>query len=415
MEHIKINNRRYYQFETITKNYPRLKYRRDQKPFIKKYNIPDDKYIRARLKNNIWIVTDGSCSRYDKLFILKNWFDTSFDYLDMPLPMPPIIELDETEQFFNDKFEPIDILVVGERKYDKCFFNVQDITNNFNMKNAYNTIVRGNSDFIKKTHYNFFENDDLDNPQFVLLKISKLFVTYAGLLKLLHTSRSGNFKAYLDWTVQTIFTAHMGTKNDKIKLASNLIGASPSSIKQVFNTFARSFPCVYLFHLGTVKSLRNSMNIPDSFSNSHLVVKWGRTDNLSKRTTQLNQSKSYGGIIGVELNLLISTHIDPQYVSQAESSIKNYFIGHDYKFEYNTFSELAIIPKNKLKTIKEQYALVGKSYEGHLSELNTQLLAEKYRADLAEKNTQFMAEKYRADLAEKEIEILQMKLVMKDK
>lgn len=113
------------------------------------------------------------------------------------------------------------------------------------------------------------------------------------------------------------------------------------------------------------------MVICNFFSNSDFVVK-----QRGPLIYQKKQFNSYDAIIGVQLNLLISTYIDPKYLPQAELSIKNYFIDHNYKFNYSTYSELAIISKNELKTIKEHYALVGKSYEDHLSEINNQLLAE---------------------------------------
>ena len=54
----------------------------------------------------------------------------------------------------------------------------------------------------------------------------------------------------------------------KIKLASDMIGSSPLAIKEVFNTFANSLPCVYLFQIGTMKSLRKTMKIDKKYDDS---------------------------------------------------------------------------------------------------------------------------------------------------
>ena len=52
----------------------------------------------------------------------------------------------------------------------------------------------------------------------------------------------------------------MDTEQQKTKLAGKLLGASAESVIEVFSK-TTTMPCVYLFILGTVKSLRKSMNM----------------------------------------------------------------------------------------------------------------------------------------------------------
>ena len=197
---------------------------------------------------------------------------------------------------------------------------------------------------------------------------------------------------------------------DKIKLASDLIGVSPLANKEVFNTFADSLPCIYLFHIGTIKNLRKSMKNPDKYDNSDLVVKWGFSNDLARRTKEHSNKKSYGGIKGSNISLLYNSIIDPQHISLAEIDIKEYFIDNDYHFQIKKYSELAIIPKKRLHTIKKQYKLLGKSYMGHLKELHAQIesIKNKHNIELANKDTK-LANKD-TELANKEIEILRIKL-----
>ena len=307
MEIIKISGHRYYQYETIIETYPSLKYNNRKSEFIKKHQIPTTSYIHARLKKDTWTKSNGKSYRYDKLFVRMSWFDKTFD-LDEIIPlMPPIIELDESEMFFDDDGNEVDILVVGERTCNSCFFYLKDISKNFQLKNAYDLITKIDSNFVEITDYKFFIVDNTIINRGACNKKSQLFVTYAGLLKLLFTSRKGNYVTFLMWIIETIFTAHLGTKEDKIKLASDIIGASPLAIKEVFNTFANSLPCVYLFQIGTVKSLRKTMEIEEKHNDTDIVVKWGFTTDLARRTQEHNGKKSYGGIKGSNISLL--THI----------------------------------------------------------------------------------------------------------
>ena len=59
------------------------------------------------------------------------------------------------------------------------------------------------------------------------------------------------------WVIEIVFAAYMGTKKDKNKLDSDMIGVYLLAIKKVLNTFADSLPCIYLFQNGTVKIFEN--------------------------------------------------------------------------------------------------------------------------------------------------------------
>ena len=334
--------------------------------------------------------------------------------------MPPIIELDESEMFYDNNGNEVDILVVGERTCNGCFFYLKDISKKFQLNSAHDLITKSDSNFTKNTDYSIFITRNSGYPRVTgNKKKSQLFLTYTGLLKLLFTSRKGNHVAFLMWITETVFTAHLGTKEDKIKLASDMIGASPLAIKEVFNTFANTLPCIYLFQLGTVKSLRKTMKIDEEKADTDLVVKWGYTIDLARRTKEHNRKKSYGGIKGCSLQLLCNSFIDLQYASKAENEIKDYFIDSDYHFNFDNFAELAIIPIKHLKTIKGQYTNLGIIYAGRITELTNkiEMLKIQHEIELAQKETiltqkesEVLRESNRADIAQKEIEILQLKL-----
>ena len=313
--------------------------------------------------------------------------------------------------FYDNDGNEVDILVVGERTCNGCFFYLKDISKNFQLKNAHDLITKSDSNFTKNTDYTIFTvRNSADHRVTHNKKKSQLFLTYTGLLKLLFTSRKGDHIAFLMWITETVFTAHLGTKEDKIKFASDMIGASPLAIKEVFNTFANTLPCIYLFQIGTVKSLCKTMEIKKKYNDTDIVVKWGYTNDLARRTKEHNSKKSYGGFKGCSIQLLCNSFIDPQHTSKAEIEIKDYFIENDYHFDFDNYVELAIIPYKRLKTIKTQYTSLGKIYAGHITELNNkiEMLKKQHEIELACKETQ-LAQK-ETQLAQKEIEILQLKL-----
>ena len=422
MQHIKLNKKRFYRYETIVETHPHLKYRKYKSDFIKHHGIPSKMYVHARENEDGWNVSDGKSKKLDKLFVRKTWVDSNLLSAVNVNYLPPVIELEEDELFIDDDGDVVDITVVGTRSYDDCYFSVNDISNNFGLSNAYKNITDPESQYMINNHYRIFNNTKIVNPAKKNNKKTLLFVTYEGLLKLLFTSRTGNTTSFIKWATKTIFTAHLGSKDDKLALASSLIGASPQAIKEVFNTLADSLPCIYLFHLGTVKSLRKSMKIPDKYDDSKIVVKWGFSNDLSRRTKEHLKKNSYGGTKGSDISLLCNAVIDLQHMSAAETDIKEYFVENKYHFVNNKYNELAIISTKKLKTIKKQYTLIGKSYADHLKDFHAQIesikkdieLANK-EVKLANKNTELakkdteLANK-EVELAKKEIKLLRLQL-----
>ena len=54
------------------------------------------------------------------------------------------------------------------------------------------------------------------------------------------------------------------------------------------------------------------------------------------------------------------SYIDPQYVFDAETNIKDY----QYQYKYETYNELVIINQKQLKEIKNQYKMIQNKYSG---------------------------------------------------
>lgn len=158
----------------------------------------------------------------------------------------------------------------------------------------------------------------------------------------------------------------MGTKKQKQRLASNLLGVDPNAVREVFNKTSTTMPCIYLFNIGFVKDLRQILNIDKKYTDDMCVYKWGMTNSLSRRTKEhIDAFKP----LDIEIKLSRYNYVDPQYMSTAEVDLSNVIKAFGFHFTFDTMEELAIMNKKNLKLMEDQYDQIAKKYIGHNYEL----------------------------------------------
>lgn len=419
-----INNKKYYLANDLRTIKPHLfKGCSTARAFADKHKLSNDKYIYARLYDkNKWVETDGSSRKFDKLFLRKKWFDekylskTNSNDADDTAVAPDIIELDDNEKFFDNDGTVVDIEVRGERQYDKIFFRVSDITIAFNLKSLHRNILDVKSSYVKNKHYVYLFISGSSEKKLV----KKLFLTYKGLLRVLFASNKNTADKFVDWASQTLFTCQMGTPVQKTNLVSNLLGVHPEAIKAVFNKSVNTLPCIYLFSIGLVKDLRKSLKIASSYRDNELVYKWGTTADIERRTKE--HTLDFSKINGSKLELALFGFIDPQYIFEAETRVKHLIEGMNLAINHDKFEELAVIPKNKFKLIKEQYDMISRAYMGHIRELVGKikekdseiiLLKKSYEYELLKKDNDMLKKDAELSLIKKDLEIANLKLSKK--
>jgi hypothetical protein len=225
-----------------------------------------------------------------------------------------------------------------------------------------------------------------------------LYLTYNGVLKVLFNSRTGNAENFQKWASKTLFTIQLGKKEEKQKLASNLLGVHVNVVKQVFNKNISTIPCIYLLSLNTVANLRSTFNIPTDFKDDMIVCKYGCTEDIERRIKE--HQISLGKLENVNLELTLFSYIDPKYIFDAESNISNYF--YKYKLNSDKFDELVIIDQKDMKNIRKQYEMVQQAFCGHVKELLIKM--KDLETKLKEDNLNFQL-----TLKNKDIEILELK------
>jgi hypothetical protein len=328
---------------------------------------------------------------------------------------PELLVLDEEEKFRNVEGKTFEIETRGKRNSKSVYFLANDILDAFEIRNLKNSLTHKDGGYIKNTHYKYFISNENENFKNDTGK-KQMYITYKGMLKILFSCSSGNAGSFVDWATETLFTAQMGTKEQKDKLVSKILGVSAEAVKEVFGSSSTSVPCVYLFTLNTVKKLRKGMNIPEKYPDNALVCKYGYTKDLPRRTSE--HIKEYGKIKNVNLNLKHYSYIDPQYISNAESDICDFFGALDIGLKYKNYDELVIIKPSLLKTVDRQYKQLSNAYAGHIKDMIKQvedlknkleLSDEKHKNELKDKDIELLVKENENNILRKDLEIERMK------
>lgn len=408
MKIVSINNKKYYKLDDIISEYPNFnKGYKTTKNIFEKYELKNNDYTNTRLNDNEWVISDGKSKKFNKVFIRKKWFDdysaTKQDKEKIENNIeeaPPIIELNDNEKFYDDDGNIIEIEVRGERDVNKCYFKVYDVSKGFNLFELRNTILKHTSTYKINRHYLYFSiGSNVPNG-----RIKKLFLTYDGILKVLYSSRGDKTSMFTSWASKTLFTAQMGTKEQKNNLVSELLGIDTKTLNRVLKTTTTDVSCIYLINIGKVGKLRKKYDIDKTIDSNDYVAKYGRTCNLSRRLNE--HKKNYGD----QIELLIFEIIDPTLVSEAETSIANYFENLELKLETQSEDELIVFSQKKLKNIKRQYSLVGSKHRGNLSDHSNIVkdLTHKHEKEIMLKDKTVAEFKY--ELSLKDNEILKQKM-----
>ena len=321
--------------------------------------------------------------------------DSKSDSITMK-PLPPIIKLTPEESLKSDDGTVLPIEVRGERTDENTvYFKAKDVEWSFQMPWLCNDLRKN---FLINSDYNVFSSQE--NPphgeeiseEKNRVDYDQIYLTYEGMMRVLYASHSENAKRFRSWATHTLFVAQMGSREQRTELASGILGVTVSEVSRFLETTScTKIPCVYLISLGTVGSLRTSMNIPNSFSDDELVMKYGRTDNLTRRLKEHNIK--YGKLNGCTMSLIHHAYIDEEEMVEAEGKLRSYFdLKIDGDFQYEKSREIIIASEKELPNIRVFYTTLQNNYsskkdfvmkdiEAKIRDLENSVEKEKMRAD----------------------------------
>lgn len=409
----------YYNMKDLTTLSPEFFYGCKTKPrnIIQKKNIPTTEYVYANLKKNEWNLTTEECKKAQLLvteeWINKHFFptikntqvtkkedanknktndennyenlnnendiETDINIIDNECKKSPSeLYLEDEEKFKDINGNIIDIQTIGEKKKNNIFFKLKDVIKGFNLQSLDKVILDTRNNYKRNIHYKiFFIRDKVVNNNQTTIK-KCLYLTYKGILRVLFTTRSENVDIFQDWAEEKLFTIQMGSKDEKQKLGTHLLKVDLKTFKAVFDSYASTFPCIYLLSLGKVNDLRDTFNISNDINDTSTVYKYGFTEDLERRLRE--HTSDYGKMKNINISLSLFHMVDNKYMSKAENDVKHLFNVFDKSLNIDSTDEtlnkkrkeIVVLNDKEYKQITEHYKLIGLKYIG-----STQFLQDK--------------------------------------
>ena len=312
--------------------------------------------------SNLSFDNTSSSSSSDNPIVLNNSIVTINTY---PIA-PDILEIEDNEKFRDSNGRTLDITIRGERNHKNCYFRLKDISKGFEMPNLQKIIIDNESSYEINKHFVNFVIVCGSNPS-IEQNAKEVYLTYKGILKVLFCSRSGNAESFQDWATETLFTVQMGTEDSKYELVKSMFGgASIHAIKEAFKTSSGKTPCVYLFILGNANELLKTK----SYSKDTLLYKFGTTDDLPRRSGE--HERDFKRMFKLDhIELMLFSVIDPKYIFDAETSLKDYFKLN--KAEFKNTNELIVLNKMEYEKATKHYKLIKNSYIGCYMEMQDKI------------------------------------------
>lgn len=344
-----------------------LKRKRD---VLVKKNISSSDYFYAKITKNGWEESNESYSRA-KILIKSEWVKSNvtkfIDIYDSKSSTskivlreaPPILELEEYEKFQDDAGNVFDVEVRGVREEDKIYFRGKDVEKLFEMED--NLIHNISRDFINLEDYEKFllpKTPHFDEFGSVEPKtVKRTFFTYNGLMKVVFSSRCGLAYRFRKWATKVIYTAHLGTDEQRFEQALDIAGVNATLVKQVFDTCVTQVPCVYLFYIGRVSKMLKYYPELKPYRTG-MLYKFGMTKSLHRRL--IEHIKDYGTLKENNLKLSQWSPINEKCISKAETTLSRYF--NDKKVPFQGHDEVIILSRNDMVDAKVKYMEVYNTF-----------------------------------------------------
>ena len=279
-------------------------------------------------------------------------------------PLPPLLELSDSEKFRDDAGNIHEVEVRGEKTKDSIRFSWSDISRLFEMPTTYHL-----SQKLDQTEYQMFCSDKTPfngvlSEQNMGGQPTSTYLTYNGLLKIIFASRSGIAYRFQDWAATIIYAAHLGTTEERVDVAADIVGINAQVVKDVLTTCITSMPCVYLFNVGKITELRKHHEELKPYKKGFLF-KWGRTNDLKRRTSE--HINEYGNLLSSTLQLKYFSPVDNIYEAAAEAEIRTYFQERAVKF--GKYKELVILDKSQIAGARRFYEEVYKRFSSEVDRL----------------------------------------------
>lgn len=146
-----------------------------------------------------------------------------------------------------------------------------------------------------------------------------------------------------------------------------ILGYDACDMLPRLETCVNEISCIYLFVIGNVGKLRDSMKINDEIDGSRFVIKYGLTNNLVRRMDE--HMRTFNNVDGCELKLKYYVEMNEEYLPEAEKEIENYLDTLNVRIKWNDMVELATLTVPEFDALRQQYSNIGKIRNGALNDI----------------------------------------------
>lgn len=319
-----------------------------------------------------WRLTKKYSKRYGTILFSDEWLNSEPEELSS---LPPKLKLEEHEMFRDANGDICDVEVRGERHHKKCFFKASDLAYCFELPSLIDTITHKDSGYRIDEDYVRFYCKTTGNPD--KRSNRNLYLTYHGLIRVICVSRTGTAKSFLDWMMEVLFAAHLGTEKQRAKTASRLLGVDYATVLAFCSTLNTKISAVYLMCIGKVGDLRTKLDIPEEYPDEAAVYKYGRTDDIKRRFKNHIDGK-YSEKNGYQCQLITMWFVDKARCPKAEYDLKKHLEENGWRLDNKHHSEIAIFDMSKkaivdnLDPIFSEYASEIRSLEQRITMLESE-------------------------------------------
>jgi len=339
---------------------------------IQKKNIPEDQYWFATYSKraDTWSQALPE-NKKAKILISEDWVHNNLpkltgdqnDYKYKPLP--PLLELSDSEKFRDEMGNVYEVEVRGEKTKHGIRFKWTDISRFFEMEtnNLRYTLDETEYDTFCSAIPIHSIGNKRGNP-------TSTYLTYNGLFRIIFASRSGVAYRFQDWATNIIYAAHLGTTDERIDVAANdIIGTNADLVKKVLRTCITEMPCVYLFEVGKLSEMAKAYPQLKRTDMRGSVYKYGRTNSLYTRTEK--HIGDYGAMTNTRLKLNLFSPVDVKDCVPAENILKDRFRDRHIEFnaEGHNYTELVVINREDMSSVKHLYKQIYTKFSSEVKSL----------------------------------------------
>lgn len=256
---------------------------------------------------------------------------------------PLIKAMDNDFYYFKDKNGvKYDVEMRGERTKNGILFKCKDLEKVFGMNRL--------DDHVRDKDTSFKELEDFlyckDPHTMGNITDKTLYLTFSGLTKVIHNSRTGRAKEFADWLDDIVFAAIIGDEDQRKQAAGNVMNVDLQALIKALSKCSGKVSCLYLLKTGIKQGNKS-------------IYKFGLTKHLDQRI------REHVVTFGDELKLSSYCLVGESDLYAAENMLKESveeFLFKSLEDKFKSQTELIILDTKSKKHVKQTMELISMKF-----------------------------------------------------